>query len=471
MADYTITRNLKLRIADDLSADAKYNLDKIDALGGNLSSTFTSGAGDLLNIFSRGNIQLLAAAASIGGSGNGTITLGDTNSTVLINSVALLKAALNLSSGNSTAISLLAAQNNTNSTVTLSATGSQAINISESGTVVVKDGSNNFSAGTITANLIGNATNITASSNSTLTTLSSLSLPGSQVGGDILGNAANVNGIVAVSNGGTGASNAPAALVNLLPSYAGNEDKVLSLNGAGTALEWKAAGAGQVVSIQSVSPIYVDDGGNPGDTGSAANPIISIQQATGANNGYLSSTDWTTFNTVTTKEPAITGSGNAAQFWNGNKAFATVTKSDVGLSNVDNTSDVNKPISSATQTALNAKYDASNPALYVDAAGARGAAVVNSTLGSEIDQAPSVDAMKSYVASQGGGSVGYTWSTADGVTKSITHSLNKATVSVTIYDENGEDILVDVIDRVDSNNVSLTSSVAPTGNWTVVIRP
>lgn len=33
------------------------------------------------------------------------------------------------------------------------------------------------------------------------------------------------------------------------------------------------------------------------------------------------------------------------------------TQSDVGLSNVDNTSDANKPISSATQTALNAKKD------------------------------------------------------------------------------------------------------------------
>lgn len=33
----------------------------------------------------------------------------------------------------------------------------------------------------------------------------------------------------------------------------------------------------------------------------------------------------------------------------------TITKSDVGLGNVDNTSDANKPISSATQTALNAK--------------------------------------------------------------------------------------------------------------------
>ena len=36
------------------------------------------------------------------------------------------------------------------------------------------------------------------------------------------------------------------------------------------------------------------------------------------------------------------------------------TKADVGLSNVDNTSDVNKPISSATQTALNLKLDSAS---------------------------------------------------------------------------------------------------------------
>jgi len=42
----------------------------------------------------------------------------------------------------------------------------------------------------------------------------------------------------------------------------------------------------------------------------------------------------------------------------------SVTKAQVGLGSVDNTSDANKPISTATQTALNLKYDASNPAGY-----------------------------------------------------------------------------------------------------------
>lgn len=63
-------------------------------------------------------------------------------------------------------------------------------------TLVTRDASGNFSAGTITANLTGNASgtaaNITATTNSTLTTLSALSLPGAQVTGNIAGNAANI---------------------------------------------------------------------------------------------------------------------------------------------------------------------------------------------------------------------------------------------------------------------------------------
>lgn len=107
--------------------------------------------------------------------------------------------------------------------------------------IVARDGSGDFSAGTITADLIGNVTgdvsgtagNITATSNDTLTTLSALSLPGSQVSGDISGNAANVTGVVALANGGTGQTTALLALNALLPSQTGNSGKVLSTDGAG----------------------------------------------------------------------------------------------------------------------------------------------------------------------------------------------------------------------------------------------
>ena len=56
------------------------------------------------------------------------------------------------------------------------------------------------------------------------------------------------------------------------------------------------------------------------------------------------------------KEPSITA-GTTAQYYRGDKTFQTLDKSAVGLSNVDNTSDANKPISTATQTALDAKQN------------------------------------------------------------------------------------------------------------------
>ena len=58
----------------------------------------------------------------------------------------------------------------------------------------------------------------------------------------------------------------------------------------------------------------------------------------------------------TARELAITA-GTTAQYWRGDKSWQALNKSAVGLGNVDNTSDASKPISTAVQTALNAKQD------------------------------------------------------------------------------------------------------------------
>ncbi len=63
------------------------------------------------------------------------------------------------------------------------------------------------------------------------------------------------------------------------------------------------------------------------------------------------------------KEPTITA-GTIGQYYRGDKSFQTLDKAAVGLNLVDNTSDLAKPISTLTQTALNNKYDASNPSGY-----------------------------------------------------------------------------------------------------------
>ncbi|AWH84938.1 hypothetical protein HYN59_07265 [Flavobacterium album] len=55
---------------------------------------------------------------------------------------------------------------------------------------------------------------------------------------------------------------------------------------------------------------------------------------------------------LTGKEPVI-NAGLSGQYWRGDKTWQTLNKSAVGLGNVDDTSDTNKPVSTAQQMAMN----------------------------------------------------------------------------------------------------------------------
>ena len=115
----------------------------------------------------------------------------------------------------------------------------------------------------------------------------------------------NISGILPVSNGGTGADNAPDARVNLLPSYTGNANKVLSLNSGATDVEWTSNGAGDVVGPASAtdnavvrydgttgklvqdSTVTIDDSGNVGVAGAITNTKYFAGGGGGANPGGL----------------------------------------------------------------------------------------------------------------------------------------------------------------------------------------
>ena len=84
-------------------------------------------------------------------------------------------------------------------------------------------------------------------------------------------------------------------------------------------------------------------------------------QFTGKQDTLVSATNIKTINSTTllgsgniAVEPSITAT-TSADYYRGDKTFATLNKTAVGLGNVDNTSDANKPVSTATQTALDAK--------------------------------------------------------------------------------------------------------------------
>jgi Protein of unknown function (DUF2793) len=63
---------------------------------------------------------------------------------------------------------------------------------------------------------------------------------------------------------------------------------------------------------------------------------------------------------IATKEPIISA-GTSAQYWRGDKAWVALDKTAVGLASVDNTSDLTKPVSTAQQAALNLKAPLVSP--------------------------------------------------------------------------------------------------------------
>ena len=153
--------------------------------------------------------------------------------------------------------------------------------------------------------------------------------------------------------------------------------RVLTSDATGLASWAVPATNGTVTTVTATAPLSVL---TPTTT-----PSISIATANSTTTGALINTDWNTFNAKqealisgtnikTINSTSVVGSGNiaveptviagtTAQYYRGDKTWQTLDKTAVGLSNSDNTTDLNKPISTATQMALNAKLATANNGL------------------------------------------------------------------------------------------------------------
>ncbi len=117
---------------------------------------------------------------------------------------------------------------------------------------------------------------------------------------------------------------------------------------SGTAASWSALPSAPVVSVAgktgSVVLAKADVGlSNVDNTSDVSKPISSLTQTA-----------------LNAKEVTVTA-GTTTQYYRGDKSWQTLDKTSVGLGSVDNTSDVNKPVSTATQTALSAKSPSASP--------------------------------------------------------------------------------------------------------------
>ena len=112
----------------------------------------------------------------------------------------------------------------------------------------------------------------------------------------------------------------------------------------------------------------------------------------------------------------------------GSAAWAFLTKGDVGLSNVNNTSDADKPVSTAVQTALDSKQESLASGLNIKKVNGE------SILGSgnlEVRTPPTTTLTTGYTSGR------ITSVTEDGVTTSITYNAN-GTVATVSYPRNNK---------------------------------
>jgi hypothetical protein len=220
-------------------------------------------------------------------------------------------------------------------------------------------------------------------------------------------------------------------------------NKADALPGGGTAdkflnglTQWAAVNTDNVTELAGATNKWFTDG----RALSAAVGIAIGPGVTKAPNGSV------VYDRLALKENVIV-SGTTSQYWRGDKSWQTL--------NTDNVPE--------------------GTAQYFTDTRAKTAAVVNSTAGSETDQAPSVSAMKSYVGGAvSGGTYSTSWTNVVGISgTTVTHNLNSSNVLVSVYDANGKQIAVDDIDIVDANNVTLTAYQFMPGlsqTWTVVVQ-
>ena len=138
----------------------------------------------------------------------------------------------------------------------------------------------------------GGSTGLTASTGRTSLGLGSIA---TQDASSVTITGGSVSGItdLAIADGGTGASTAANARINLLPSYTSNGSKVLALNSGATDVEWITitAGSGTVTSVDLSVPTGLSVSGNPVTTSGT----LAISFASGYSIPTTSSqTNWDT---------------------------------------------------------------------------------------------------------------------------------------------------------------------------------
>lgn len=388
---YTLSRNLRLRLDSNLTANARFNLETLDSLGG----TFIVDSTDTLQIRSRGDIAIAPESADLGGSGTGgTVSIGSVDQPVTL---SVFTGTLNYSGP----LGLL--DQATGGTKYLrfsynSATTGAADTMSDRALVIDLEGADrqfvlggnlSTSGGSLALSLIG-ATSLSLPVSGTVSTLS---------GTEVLTNKT----ISASQNTITGITNAN------LSGSAGITYSNLSLTGSIVNTDISGSAAVSYSKLNLTGSLVDSDI-------SASAAVSRLKIATGTAN-HLIINDASGFLSSTASLGISQGGTGAAS-------------AAAGLNNL-------LP-SQAGNNGRTLTTDGSNASWTVGGTGT----------------------VRSYSTS---------WTTANGTSKVVTHSLGTKDVSVIIRDESDEVIGVSTVIASSTSAVTLTSSEAPAIAWTVVV--
>ncbi|WP_310595690.1 hypothetical protein [Flavobacterium sp.] len=179
--------------------------------------------------------------------------------------------------------------------------------------------------------------------------------------------AENISGIVAIANGGTGASTVAGAKTNLglnnvdntsdankpisIATQAALNDKAPLASPALTGTPTVPTATIGTNTTQIANTAFVNSAIIAAATSDATATVKGKIKLTGDLGGTA---DAPTVPGLANKENTI-AAGTTAQYYRGDKSWQTLDKAAVGLGDVNNTTDADKPVSTAAQTALNAK--------------------------------------------------------------------------------------------------------------------
>lgn len=238
-------------------------------------------------------------------------------------------------------------------------------------------------------------------------------LTGKQIKDQSVDLSVDITGVLPVANGGSGSDTLPVNAVLLGNGVGAFQSVAPGLSGTVLTSNGTSWVAGTGVADVAAATVAADAKTEPADADtvplldSAASNVLkkltwgNIKTAlksyydsvtttltnktiSGANNtitdiAQASVTDLST--DLAGKEPVI-AAGTTGQYLRGDKSWQTLDKAAVGLSAVDDTSDINKPVSTATQTALDGKQSTSEKGV------ANGYASLDSTARVPVAQLP-----------------------------------------------------------------------------------